>query len=297
MPPKRTITGDAPAKINLSLRIQGRRADGFHELRTLMAPIGLADHLELRLGSREGSEKILFHCSDPTLPTGSDNLAVAAAEAFFEALDALGRGRQESLTINLEKHIPSGAGLGGGSSDAAAVLSMLDELFDHPLGIERLAEIGGRLGSDVPFFLYQTVCEATGRGEIVAPVDFPHSLPLVLAKPDFGVPTPWAYQNWADSSELPGATYVRQLTPWGEVVNDLERPVFEKYLLLADLKSWFLGQPEVHAALLSGSGSTVYAVLRDPAGATPLLKHVREEFGKHLWLHATQTKPSLPSPA
>ena len=123
-----------------------------------------------------------------------------------------------------------------------------------------------------------------GRGENVTPVEFPHTLPLLLIKPPFGVPTPWAYRQWRDSLEIPGVRYAAQELPWGTLVNDLERPVFEKYVFLADLKMWLLGQPEVAGALMSGSGATVFAVLREKAGAESLRARLEQEFGDGLFI-------------
>ena len=121
-----------------------------------------------------------------------------------------------------------------------------------------------------------------GRGEIVEPVAFAPVIPLLLLKPPFPVPTPWAYKHWAESRELPGVLYAPQKFAWGEMVNDLERPVFEKYLLLAELKMWLLGRTEVVGALLSGSGSTTIAILRERDDAHSIAARAREEFGE-LW--------------
>jgi 4-diphosphocytidyl-2-C-methyl-D-erythritol kinase len=264
----------APTKINLSLRVLGRRADGFHELETLMAPLTLADELTVE----KAGAGIAFTCSDTTLPTGDDNLAVRAARAFFDAsqLDA-------GLMIHLEKRIPHGAGLGGGSSDAASTLLALDELFETKLGTTRLAEIAASLGSDVPFFIHRSAAVCRGRGEIVEPCVLPQKLPLLLVKPPFGVPTPWAYSKWADSLEIDSISYAPQQFGGVEFVNDLERPVFEKYLFLALLKRWLLAQPETGAALMSGSGSTMLAVLRDEGAGEALRARVIAEFGDSLW--------------
>ncbi len=132
----------------------------------------------------------------------------------------------------------------------------------------------------------------SGRGENVAPVVFPHALPLLLIKPPFGVPTPWAYRQWRDSLEIPGVRYDAQEFAWGALVNDLERPVFEKYIFLAQLKMWLLAQPEVVGALMSGSGATVFAVLREKADATPLQTRLAQEFGTDLWCRTAETVES-----
>ena len=284
----------APAKINLSLRVLGRRADGFHALETLMVPLDLADEITLDpmdSSPSPGGSPFELRCSDATLPTGMDNLALRAAELFRQRA-ALSL---PPTRIVLRKNIPHGAGLGGGSSDAAAVLLALNETLPIGLSVEELGELAAELGSDVPFFVYRSAAVCRGRGEIVEPVTFAHAVPLLLLKPPFPVPTPWAYQHWATSRELPGVRYAPQPLAWGELVNDLERPVFEKYLLLAELKMWLLGQTEVVGSLLSGSGSTTLAVLRDREDADAVAARAREEFGE-LWAWPCVTRPGALAP-
>ena len=269
----------APAKINLSLRVLGRREDGFHEIETLMVPLDLADEIVLEDTDTADAGGINLVCSDPTIPTGSGNLAYRAAEIFFSRLGRV----PQPVRIVLTKHVPHGAGLGGGSSDAATVLLALNERTRGGFSVGQLAEMAALLGSDVPFFVYRSAAICRGRGERIEPTDFLHKLPLVLFKPSFPIPTPWAYQRWRDSRELEGVLYNAQRFLWGELVNDLERPVFEKYLVLADLKTWLLAQPEVAGALLSGSGSTMFAVLRDSSTrADDLIDRARKNFGE-LW--------------
>jgi 4-diphosphocytidyl-2-C-methyl-D-erythritol kinase len=112
---------------------------------------------------------------------------------------------------------------------------------------------------------------------------------LLLIKPPFGVPTPWAYKQWRDSIEIPGVPYAPQVLEWGTLSNDLERPVFEKYLFLAELKRWLMTQPEVSGALMSGSGSTMIAVLKEKAGGIPLGEKIAQEFGEDLWVYLCET--------
>jgi len=262
----------APAKINLSLSILGKRPDGFHEIESLMVPITLADTLTLEANDES---RIAFTCSDTTLPCDDSNLVVRAARRFCETA-----GIAPALRIHLEKAIPHGAGLGGGSSDGAATLAGLNEFFGSPLTHEAIHTLAAELGSDVPFFLARSAAVCRGRGEIVEPAPFPHQLPLLLVKPAFGVPTPWAYSRWRDSLEIPGISYTPQEFAWGRLVNDMERPVFEKYLFLAILKRWLLQQPETVGALLSGSGSTCFAVLRNAADGPALEARAHEEFGE-----------------
>lgn len=266
----------APAKINLSFRILCRRDDGFHEIETLMARISLGD--ELAITPNEKGSGLEFSCDAPGLPAGEENLVVRAARSFFAAIK-----EEPRVEIELRKRIPHGAGLGGGSSDAATALLGLNALYGNPLTRSRLTTLAARIGSDVPFFLCESAAICRGRGEIVEPVAAMPKLTLLLLKPEFGVPTPWAYQRWSESRELPGIDYAPQTA--GEMVfrNDLERPVFEKYIFLGHMKHWLRVQPEVSAALLSGSGSTVFAVLREAAAARDLAERARRDLDPLLW--------------
>jgi 4-diphosphocytidyl-2-C-methyl-D-erythritol kinase len=273
----------APAKVNLSLRILGKRDDGFHELESLMVPVSVFDALEIEHTS--GGD-LQFSCDDPSVPADESNLVVKAVRLFCSSF-----GLMPHLRVHLSKEIPHGAGLGGGSSDAGTALLALDELFETKLPRQDLADLGAELGSDIPFFLHQSAAWIRGRGEIVQPVDGLPILPLLLLKPTFGVPTPWAYRQWKDSIEIPGVPYAAQSLGWGTLLNDLERPVFEKYLLLADLKAWLLNQPEVIGALMSGSGSTIFAVLRDKQQGYALGERVAAEFGTDLWAYLCETIP------
>jgi len=267
----------APAKINLSFKILRRREDGFHEIDTLMAPISLAD--ELTIEPNDSGPEIAFSSDDPTLPAGEENLVVKAARRFFAEI-----GREPRVRITLRKKIPHGAGLGGGSSDAASTLLGLNQLHGVPLSPECLTSLAAEIGSDVPFFLNAGPARCRGRGEIVESVEALPRLSLLLLKPEFGVPTPWAYQQWRDSRELPGVDYAPQKIGEFVLENDLERPVFEKHLFLARMKSWLRDQPEVAAALLSGSGSTMFAVLRDGAATEGLAGRARRELDPELWI-------------
>jgi len=272
----------APAKINLSFRIKGRRADGFHEIETLMAPISLTDQLTIEQG--ENGSGIEFTCNDLTLPTGEENLVVKAAKLFQKATKI-----ENGLKIGLAKRIPHGAGLGGGSSDAASVLVGLNKFFGTDLKQDFLVQLAAQIGSDVPFFVVGSPAICRGRGEIVEPTPLPRKLDLLLVKPDFGVPTPWAYGRWKDSRELPGVDYSAQTFASLDFVNDLERPVFEKYVLLGHLKHWLRQQPEVAIALLSGSGSTVFAVLRNDGDGEKLAKRVQNDIDSGAWTYLCTT--------
>src|SRR5437588_11806787 len=217
----------APAKINLLLRILNRRPDGFHEIETLIALISLYDKIDIEKQNRW----IDFSCDDPTLSTGDDNLVVRTAKLFFEKTKING-----GVSIKLEKKIPHGAGLGGGSSDAAATLRALNELFETKLSRDKLVELGSTIGSDVSFFLFESAAVCKGRGEIVEPTKLKRKLSIFLLKPAFGVSSAWAYSRWKDSREIPGVSYPAQNLDGQTLVNDLERPVFEKFVFLAELK-------------------------------------------------------------
>jgi 4-diphosphocytidyl-2-C-methyl-D-erythritol kinase len=268
----------AHAKVNLFLRVLRRREDGFHEIETSMAPITLCDSLEI-----EPANKFEFHCDEPNL-AGDENLVVRAARLFFSETN-----REPKVRLTLGKEIPHGAGLGGGSSDAAAALRGLNRFFDGGLSRERLSTLAAHLGSDVSFFLNETAAICRGRGEIVTPTALPEPLSLLLLKPEFGVPSSWAYSRWQATREVADEIYRPQ--KFGDItfVNDLERPVFEKFVFLAQLKTWLLKQPEVCVALMSGSGSTIFAVLRDPGSADVLTARARDELDSEMWAFVCET--------
>jgi 4-diphosphocytidyl-2-C-methyl-D-erythritol kinase len=265
----------APAKVNLQLRILGRRADGFHDLETIIVPVSLSD--EITIETFPG-DAIGLTCDDPAVPIGRSNLVMAAAYEFQEET-----GLRFAATIHLRKCIPISAGLGGGSSDAAAVLSALDQLVDTKLGTERLQKIAARIGSDVPFFVRPRPAICRGRGEIIEPLEVPEILNILLMKPPFGVETAWAYGAWAAARSAPDRLEAEQDLGWIKIFNALERPVFEKFIILPVMKDWLLRQPEVRAAAMSGSGSTFFALLRDGASGSSLERRVKAIFGETLW--------------
>src|ERR1700736_772821 len=270
----------APAKINLSLRILNRRPHGFHEIETLIAPISLYDKIDIEKQNRW----IDFSCDDPTLSTGEDNLVVRAAKLFLEQAKI-----KSGVSIKLQKKIPHGAGLGGGSSDAAATLHALNQLFETNLSRADLAKLGSTIGSDVPFFLFESAALCKGRGEIVQPTKLKKKMSILLLKPAFSVSTAWAYSRWQNSMEVPGVSYQPQKFDGQVFANDLERPVFEKFVFLAHLKSWLLKQSDVAVALMSGSGSTVFAVLRDKANGISVEQRAHEEVDREIWTRACET--------
>ncbi|PYK69486.1 MAG: 4-(cytidine 5'-diphospho)-2-C-methyl-D-erythritol kinase [Verrucomicrobia bacterium] len=268
----------AHAKVNLFLRVLRRREDGFHEIETLIAPITLHDSLAI-----EPADRLEFHCEEPGL-AGADNLVVRAARAFFAKTK-----REPKVRLTLRKKIPHGAGLGGGSSDAAATLRGLNRFFEAELSNKTLCSLAAELGSDVPFFLNETVATCSGRGEIVMPASLPASLNLLLLKPEFGVPSVRAYSRWQATRELASTMYESQKFADITWVNDLERPVFEKFIFLAQMKSWLRVQPEVGAALMSGSGSAIFAVLRSNVDGDLIAQRAKSELDAELWWCVCET--------
>ena len=201
----------APAKVNLQLRVHGRRDDGFHDIETLVVPISLADEITVET-SLEGA--IGISCDDPGVPEGRNNLAAAAAHEYSRHT-----GLQFGARIEISKRIPVGAGLGGGSSNAAAVLIALDSIFETHLDVEELEKLAAKLGSDVPFFIRGIPAFCRGRGEIIEPFDIPERLRLLLLKPPFGVETSWAYKAWAASHWLPDGLGQEQDLGWIKISN------------------------------------------------------------------------------
>jgi 4-diphosphocytidyl-2-C-methyl-D-erythritol kinase len=261
----------APAKINLYLHILGKRPDGFHELETLMVPISLGDTLDIELGG----PGIEFTCSDVALADAKENLAVKAAHLFFNEFKL-----SAGVRIHLEKVVPVGAGLGGGSSDAAAVLLALRKLTRTSCSDAKLAELAGRLGSDVPFFIHGRTAICRGRGEIIQPVTLQEKLQGLLVHPGFGVSTPWAYKTYAQNPQPGEAGRAFAGFP---LRNDLEPPAFSKYLWLPTVKAWFRRQPEVLDALMSGSGSSVFALTGSEGATHELRTRFLAEFGSTLF--------------
>jgi 4-diphosphocytidyl-2-C-methyl-D-erythritol kinase len=280
----------SPCKVNLLLNILGKRADGFHELETVMHPVAVFD----RLSFEHGGRGIQLTCSEPSLPTDSRNLVHRAAAMFLEAASTT-----EGVRVHLEKKIPLAAGLGGGSGNAATTLLGLNELFGNPLPLDRLQAIAASLGSDVPFFLQTGPALATGRGERIQALDpFPalRGAAFLLVHPGFGIATAWAYQQLARFSTALNGTpgqaqkLISQLqtadldTAGSGFYNSLEAPALEKFPLLA-LFQEFLRANGAAATLMSGSGSTTFAVVRDLGGAQSLAEKFKSKFGAANWAY------------
>lgn len=281
----------SPCKVNLLLNILGRRPDGFHDLETLFHPVPLCDELTFELAGESG---IHFTCDHPELPTDRSNLVVRAAEQFLVEAQQAGQG----IRIHLTKRIPLAAGLGGGSSNAAQTLVGLNELLGQPLTLASLDRIAATLGSDVNFFLQDQPARATGRGERVeplAPFDALRGRGMILYHPGFGISTAWAYRELAQHPEAlngrPGrvdalerALRSGDLAEAGQCFyNSLEAPALHKYPIL-DLYQRFFRENGAWAALMSGSGSTTFALFPDEATARAAVTPFEAQFGTAGWM-------------
>jgi len=278
----------SPCKVNLLLNILGQRADGFHELETVMQPVNFCDELFFE---RSG-QGVRLSCSDTTLPADMHNLVFRAAANFLAAAKI-----SDGVKIHLEKKIPLAAGLGGGSGNAATTLLALNELFNQPLSLAKLDELAAALGSDIPFFLYGKPALAIGRGEKVEPLEnFPalRGKAFFLIHPGFGIATPWAYQNLARfpaalngekgrAQKLISLLQTADLkTAAREFYNSLEAPALDKFPVLS-LYQEFLRENGALAALMSGSGSTTFAIAENLAAAESLAEKFKSKFGQNCW--------------
>lgn len=250
------------AKINLGLRILGRRPDRYHEIRTIYQSVSLADALEVSIGSRPGG--IVVEADDPTIPSGPENLVYKACKLWRRA-----RGLSRQIRIKIEKSIPAGSGLGGASSDAAATLLALERLTNNRLPLGNRLALACELGSDVPFFLVGGRALGCARGGEIYPL---HDLPArhcLIVFPGFAQSTAEAYA--AASSQLTGTSRSGSMSSfgmwpqfpwegWEPAENDFESIVFAKWPELQRLKPQLL-RAGAEMVSLSGSGSAVYAIL------------------------------------
>ena len=254
----------AHAKINLDLRIVGRRADGYHDLRTTFQSLALHDRLVFR--RKRGAFAI--ESADPDMPGDATNLVWRAAQALWSAS---GRGAEvRGVEVAIDKRIPSQAGLGGGSSDAAATLVALNELWNSRFDAGDLARLGATLGADVPFFLLGGTALGLGRGEMLYPLPDIPSMGVLLVKPAFGVSTTEAY-GWYGGAAGRSSDDVQGLAvPWfpGPLVlaNDLEGPVMRQHPELLTVRRALL-RCRAEVALMSGSGSAVFGLFPTVAAA------------------------------
>jgi 4-diphosphocytidyl-2-C-methyl-D-erythritol kinase len=280
----------SPCKVNLLLNILGRRADGFHDLETVMQPVNLCDDLTFE----KAGTGVALSCNDKSLPVDGGNLVFRAAEKFLSAAGISG-----GVRIHLEKKIPLAAGLGGGSGNAATTLLALNELFGNPLAAEKLVEIAASLGSDIPFFLQHQPALAVGRGEKVQSLEkFPAlaNRAILLIHPGFGISTPWAYQNLRrfpdalNGQKGRAQKLISQLqtndlmAAAGGFYNSLEAPAFEKFPVLMLYKEFLAANGAV--ALMSGSGSTTFAICENLTAAQSIGEKFKSQFGPNCWMTA-----------
>ena len=243
---------ESPAKVNLRLEILKKRKDGYHELRTILQKIGLHDTIHLSLKKERG---ITIATDHPDLPVGKDNLVYRAVQSILKRSDYRG-----GVNIEIEKRIPLGAGLGGGSSNAAATLKALNQLLKMGLPGKELMGMGLRIGADVPFFFLRGAAIGSGIGERLKEIELP-SLWYVLIYPNFEVSTRWAYQNFILTKVRFHFNFYEFLkTPKGIshiLRNDLEEVVSRKYPEIAMMKELLLDAGAM-GALMTGSGPTVF---------------------------------------
>ncbi|MEY2466807.1 MAG: 4-diphosphocytidyl-2-C-methyl-D-erythritol kinase [Verrucomicrobiota bacterium] len=281
----------SPCKVNLLLNILGKRVDGFHELETVMQPVKVFDELSFE----RVASGIQLTCSDVTLPTDSGNLVYRAASVFLQQAKI-----KDGVKIHLQKNIPLAAGLGGGSGNAATTLLGLNDLFAYPLAAQVLHELAAALGSDIPFFLQTQPALATGRGENIkslAPFPALRDASIILAHPGFGISTAWSYQSLARFPEAlngkPGCAQklislleTADLKAAGkEFYNSLETPALEKYPLLVLFQEFFCANG-ADATLMSGSGSTTFALIQGQPAAEQLVEKFKSKFGETCWTAA-----------
>ena len=295
----------APAKINLHLEILGDRPDGFHELIMVMQSIDLVDQIDLRAN---GTETNRVHCNHPEVPVDSSNLAYRAADLMRQQFPNA-FAKYGAVDITIHKQIPIGAGLAGGSTDAAAVLVGLDLLWELGLTQSEIQDLGATLGSDIPFCVSGGTALATGRGEKLAPLPDLDHLYVVLAKyRSLSVSTPWAYktyrQNFShsylqDSNDLEQR---RQQIHSGDMIsaishrddkkigqllyNDLEKVVLPEYPKVVQLRDEFL-QMKPLGAMMSGSGPTVFALTETAEHAQAIYDHTKAAIADpdlELWI-------------
>ncbi|MCX5750294.1 MAG: 4-(cytidine 5'-diphospho)-2-C-methyl-D-erythritol kinase [Candidatus Saganbacteria bacterium] len=243
----------AYAKINLSLKILGTRPDGYHNIDSIFQSISLYDEISITLLDTPGIEIV---CSHPDVPCGERNIVYKA----IKALPVVKTG----VRIEIKKQIPVGAGLGGGSSNAAAVLLGLNQLWELGLSILELQKIGAKVGADVPFCLVGGTARVTGIGDIIEKIDPILQGHIVIVKPDFAVSTAWAYENYDKSKH-------------GKFYNDLEPVVVAKYPQIAQIKQQ-LTDLGASRAMMSGSGSAVFGVFDREVKAQKALKSFKSAY-------------------
>jgi len=278
------LSRPAPAKINLGLHVLRKRDDGYHDVETVYHRIGWTDEVSV-----EAADDLSMTCSDPDLPTGDKNLCLQAARRLRAAFDV-----DRGAAIHLEKTLPVGAGLGGGSSDAAATLHLLAELWDVDAGADRLRDLAADIGSDVPFFLWdEAAAYATGRGEKLEEIRTADGTPfrldttVVLVVPPVAMATPEAYAmvtpDDVNRADLRAVVASGDLGRWrSELVNDFSEPVADQHPSV-DAARDLLHQHGADYVSLAGSGSTVYGLFTSVPQADAAAQVASRE-GYRTWL-------------
>lgn len=294
------ISTFAPAKLNLFLAITGKRPDGFHDLVSVVVQLAFGDTLSLRVdaGAQAVAPAAVLTCNDPEVPVDHSNLVLRAAQAFAAATGSTAR-----FNFALEKRIPMGAGLGGGSSDGAAALRLLNRAAGEPLGPGELVQVAASLGSDCPLFLTDQPVIMRGRGERIetlppAAAERLKGRRVLVFKPPFGIATAWAYRQLAqEASEarhenrrdvyLPIDQAEARLARWlGDteatvdelLFNTLEGPAFRKHVALPTMLKQLQSQFGL-APRMTGSGSACFAFLPDEQPLDPLVAAIRDGWG------------------
>ena len=280
-----------PAKINFGLQLLYKRPDGFHELQTILQMIALFDEMEFFVGN--GDIKLI--CNKPGVPADESNLVFKAANALREKFPVKTR---SGVIIQLKKNIPAGAGLGGGSGNAALALLGLNKFWDLGLNCDELITFAVSLGSDVPFFLVSPTALGTGRGDKIVKIISPRKTAIIVVFPGFSISTAWVYQNLKlELTKMQNNISILQkflsqsytLQVGSSLLNHLEPVVFKKYPVVREIKDKLL---EIGAcgALMSGSGSSVFGIFEDSCKA----KDAYEIFPKGEWsLYLTETVTSF----
>jgi 4-diphosphocytidyl-2-C-methyl-D-erythritol kinase len=270
----------APAKINLTLRIVGRRADGYHLLDTVMVPISLYDDIQIRkvrVTKKSHRRLIKVICSNPAVPNGPENLAYRAAELLLAKAKI-----KQPIEIRIHKRIPIGAGLGGGSTDAAATLNGLNRLFKLNLTAKKLEKLGLALGADVPFFVRGRPARARGIGERLQSLRGLPAMSLVVVYPGFAVSTAWVYRNLPRKLTIPDLnnsifTRLKDVGDLGALlVNDLEKITLNRYPRIAIIKEK-LRRAGAAGCLMSGSGSSVFGIFHSNRKARVAFRMIAAE--------------------
>jgi 4-diphosphocytidyl-2-C-methyl-D-erythritol kinase len=273
-----TLHLESPAKVNLRLEILKRREDGYHELRTLLQKISLHDTLHFSLKKEKGVSITTDH---PKLPVGKDNLVFRAAQSVLKV-----SGYKGGIHIEIEKRIPLGAGLGGGSSNAATTLKAMNQLLKMDLSKRELMEMGLEIGADVPFFFLEGAAIGLGIGERLKKIKLP-ILYFVLIYPNYEVSTRWAYQNFVLTNQRIHFNLHKFLkTPEGIshiLFNHLEEVVSRKYPQIDVMKKILLSAGAL-GSLMTGSGPTVFGIFPEEKSATEAYERVRKLVGRKGWV-------------